>query len=147
MSYVSSLFHVVFSTNRRQPVLNQENLHHLYAVIASEIKSENCRPIIINGTNDHIHILLVLHQSVALSHLMRVIKSKSSIWAKSSGLFPLFNGWEKEYGAFSISNVHKEAVYRYIEAQKTHHAATPYDDEYKRLIVKAGLTYYVPDRL
>ena len=147
MSYVSSLYHIVFSTYLRQPVLNSDYASNLYAVIASEIKSENCKPIIINGTHDHIHILLHLHQNVALSHLVRVIKSKSSIWTKSSSLFPLFCGWEKEYGAFSISNVHKNAVYEYIKNQKAHHASSTYENEYSRLITKAGLTRYVPNKL
>lgn len=145
MSYVCALFHVVFSTYHRQAVLNPDHTDKLYAVIASEIKFMNCKPLLINGVHDHIHILLGLHQNVALANLVRIIKSKSSVWAKSSGFFPMFKGWEKEYGAFSVSNTHTDAVYKYIERQKSHHSLTSFNDEYKRLIIKAGLKYYDSD--
>lgn len=61
---------------------------------------------------------------------------------KASGLFPLFEGWEREYGAFSISTTHKDAVYNYIRNQQEHHSVNSLDDEYRRLIMKAGLQLY-----
>ena len=142
MSYTQSLYHVVFSTYGRRPVIDNDNRHHLYAVIASEIKKRNCRALIINGVQDHIHILLSLSSDVALSSLIRDVKSKSSVWAKASGLFPLFNGWEREYAAFSLSYSHRAAVYDYIAAQQQHHTTTKLDSEYHRLVLKAGLKFY-----
>ncbi len=139
MSYVSSLYHVVFTTYRRQPVINNDNRNVLYKIIACEIARNKCRALIINGTHDHIHILLNLSPEIALSSLMRNVKSKSSVWAKSCGMFPLFDGWEKEYGAFSISNSHKEAVYSYIATPQNHHNVNSLDGEFKRLVMKAGL--------
>ena len=142
MSYVSSLYHIVFSTYCRKASINNDNRHNLYAVIANEIKKTKSKVLIINGMPDHIHILLNLHPTIALSTLIRTIKSSSSVWAKSSGLFPMFDGWEKEYGAFSISNSHKDAVYQYILNQQIHHQTVRGEDEYLKLIYKAGLTYY-----
>ena len=146
MSYISSLFHIVFTTHGRKPVINNDYRNNLYAVIAEEIKTLRCKPLIINGTQDHIHVLLHLHPSVALADLMRVVKSKSSVWMKASGLFPLFEGWEKEYGAFSISASHREAVYAYILDQQNHHAINSLENEYHRLIMKAGLQIYSGDK-
>ncbi len=100
-------------------------------------------PLIINGVPDHIHILLNLSPTVALSDLMREIKSRSSVWMKSSGMFPLFDGWEREYGAFSISTGHVDAVKRYILDQQEHHRVKSMLDEYQRLVLKAGLKFYV----
>ncbi len=142
MSYISSLYHVVFTTHHRKPVITNAHLEALYRVIASEIKRLKCKAFIINGIQDHIHILLSLHPTVALSDMMRDVKSKSSVWAQASGLFPLFVGWEHEYGAFSLSNSHKDAVYKYIESQQTHHSINSFDEEYRRLIMKAGLQMY-----
>ncbi|MDE6126614.1 MAG: IS200/IS605 family transposase [Muribaculaceae bacterium] len=145
MSYVTSLYHVVFSTRNRQPVIGTENKEHLYRVIAAQIKEMKSKALIINGMQDHIHILLSLSPQVALSKLMRDIKAKSSVWAKSSGLFPLFQGWEKEYGAFSLSANHKEAVYDYIKDQGVHHDRVSLENEFERLVMKAGLTFYRQD--
>ncbi|MDE7141444.1 MAG: IS200/IS605 family transposase [Muribaculaceae bacterium] len=142
---MTSLYHVVFSTRNRQPVIGTENKEHLYRVIAAQIKEMKSKALIINGMQDHIHILLSLSPQVALSKLMRDIKAKSSVWAKSSGLFPLFQGWEKEYGAFSLSANHKEAVYDYIKDQGVHHDRVSLENEFERLVMKAGLTFYRQD--
>lgn len=142
MSYVTSLYHVVFSTYNRQPTISAANKEHLYRVIAARIKEMKSKALIINGVQDHLHILLSLSPQIALSDLMRDIKAKSSMWAKSSGLFPLFQGWEKEYGAFSLSANHKEAVYDYIKSQDAHHDLVSLENELERLVTKAGLTFY-----
>lgn len=142
MSYVTSLYHVVFTTYNRQPVICTESKENLYRVISAQIKEMKSKALIINGVQDHIHILLSLSPQIALSDLMRDIKAKSSVWAKSSGLFPLFKGWEKEYGAFSLSANHKEAVYEYIKNQDIHHDQVSLENEFERLIMKAGLTLY-----
>ena len=135
----------MFSTRNRQPVIGDENKEHLYRVIAAQIKEMKSKALIINGMQDHIHILLSLSPQVTLSELMRDIKAKSSVWAKSSGLFPLFQGWEKEYGAFSLSANHKEAVYDYIKDQGEHHDRVSLENEFERLVMKAGLTFYRQD--
>ncbi len=142
MSYVTSLYHIVFSTHNRQPVIDDANREHLYRIIAARIKELKSKALIINGVQDHVHILLSLSPQVALSDLMRDIKAKSSVWAKASGMFPLFKGWEKEYGAFSLSANHKEAVYDYIKGQEAHHNKVSLENEFERLVLKAGLTFY-----
>ena len=142
MSYVVSLYHVVFTTLRREPVISETHCENLYRVLASEIARHKSKALIINGMHDHIHILLSLSPQMALSDLIREIKSRSSVWMKSSGLFPLFKGWEKEYGAFSLSASHKDAVYNYILGQKEHHSNVNLDGEFRRLLMKAGLRFY-----
>lgn len=145
MSYVSSLFHIVFSTYCRKPVISLDNKSQLYAVMGNEIKKLKSKPLIINGIHDHVHILVGLHQSVALASLVRDIKSKSSVWMKESRLFPYFEGWEREYGAFSISYSHLDPVYKYIERQEEHHLGTTSEDEFQRLVKKAGMRVYEED--
>ena len=142
MSYVVSLYHIVFTTHCRKAVLDESQCDNLYRVLASEINKSGSKALLINVVQDHVHILLSLSPQVALSALVRDIKSKSSLWIKSSGLFPLFDGWEKEYGAFSLSASHKDAVYQYIAAQKPHHANCNLDNEFRRLVMKAGLKLY-----
>lgn len=142
MSYVVSLYHIVFTTLRREAVINDNHCENLYRVLASEIAKHKSRALIINGMYDHIHILLSLSPQIALSDLIREVKSRSSVWMKSSSLFPLFKGWEKENGAFSLSASHKDAVYGYIAGQKEHHSNVNLDNEFRQLQMKAGLRFY-----
>ncbi len=142
MSYVTSLYHVVFGTASRVGSLNPEHADKLYAVLASEIAAMKSKALIINGVRNHVHILLSLNPEIALSNLMRQLKSRSSLWIKKSQLFPIFDGWSHEYGAFSLSATHKDPVYKYIEGQQQHHLTISDEEEFERLVVKAGLRIY-----
>lgn len=142
MSYVTGYYHVVFATYRREPVLSEKYAGELYGILASIIKKKGCNALLINGVENHIHILVNLSSKVALADLMRDLKSQSSVWVKNSGKFPMFKKWANEYGAFSLSASHRQAVYDYIAGQKEHHSGLNLNDEFRRLILKNGLVYY-----
>ena len=52
MSAVSSIFHVVINTYRRQMTITDETSDHLYSYIWSIVKGRSCRLYRINGYND-----------------------------------------------------------------------------------------------
>jgi hypothetical protein len=74
--------------------------------------------------------------------LIRDIKRGSTRWIKEKNIMPLFNGWSKEYAAFSCSFDIKDIVKNYIINQQTHHQTETIDNEYQRLISENGLIYY-----
>lgn len=141
MSAVSSMFHVVINTYRRQMTIPDETSEHMYRYIWSIIKSRNCRLYRINGTGNHIHMLIELSPTMALSDLVRDIKQGSSKWAKQQVYFPQFSGWGKEYGAFSVGHREKDVVVNYIMNQREHHKSRPFEDEYRAIIEECGLEW------
>ena len=141
MSAVSSMFHVVINTYRRQMTIPDETSEHMYRYIWSIIKSRNCRLYRINGTGNHIHMLIELSPTLALSDLIRDIKQGSSKWAKQQVYFPQFSGWGKEYGAFSVGQREKDVVVNYIINQREHHKSRPFEDEYRSIIEECGLEW------
>lgn len=142
MSYVSSLYHIIFTTRNRQAVITPQYQDDLYRIMASIILKSKSKALLINGVEDHIHILLSLSPEVALSDMMRDLKSQSSLWMRKSTYYPMFNGWEQEYGAFSLSDSHKDAVYNYIKSQPEHHKNCGLKEEFERLVLKNGLVFY-----
>lgn len=142
MSYVTAYYHIVFSTHCREAVLTSTYGKNLHSVIASIIKKKGCKALIVNGVENHIHALINLNPNIALADLMRDIKSQSSLWAKNSGLFPMFKGWGEEYGAFSLSASHRQAVYEYVANQEAHHKDKKLEEEFERLVLKNGLVFY-----
>ncbi len=141
MSAVSSMFHVVINTYRRQMTIPDETSEHMYRYIWSIIKSRNCRLYRINGTGNHIHMLIELSPTMALSDLVRDIKQGSSKWAKQQAYFPQFSGWGKEYGAFSVGQREKDVVVKYIISQREHHKTRTFEDEYQEIIETCGLQW------
>ena len=118
--------------------LTPEHSEQLYRLITSIVKRNNCFLCRIGGIENHIHMLIDLSPTVTLSHLIWDIKRSSSEWAKGSGLFPNFEGWGKEYGAFSVSAAHKAAVIAYITNQREHHHRVSFDEEYHRISERNG---------
>lgn len=138
MSRVVALYHIVINTKHRRPTINEANKRTLYSYIYSIIKKRGCFLYRMNGIANHIHILLDLHPSVSLSNLMLEIKRDSSIWMKQSGFFPEFDGWGKEYAAFTCAYKDRNGIIEYIKSQEVHHGTVGYEAELEMLCVEAG---------
>lgn len=119
----------------------EENCEQLYKYIWGIIKNKKCKLYRINGIEDHIHIFSDLHPSISLADYIKDIKVASSIWMKSSGLFPDFEGWQDSYGAFTYSTKEKDNVINYIKNQKEHHKKETFYDEFKRLLTQNGIEF------
>ena len=141
MSAVSSLYHVVINTHRREMTIPDETSEHMYRYISTIITSRKSRLLRINGIGNHIHMLVELSPTVALSDLVRDIKQGSSKWARTQPYFPRFSGWGKEYGAFSCSIRDKDAIINYIINQREHHKTRTFEQEYKFMIERSGLEW------
>ena len=102
MSYIVALYHIVFSTKGREATLDKEHRAELFSFIAGIVKRKGCKPIIVNGGVDHVHILLDLSSTMTLSEVVKEIKRSSTLWIKERQIFPMFSHWESEYGAFSV---------------------------------------------
>ena len=86
-------------------------------------------------------MLIDLHPAIALSTLMRNIKSHTAGWLKSDNRFPDFEGWARGYYASTISEGQKDSVIEYIRNQHAHHLHTPFDVELRALYQSVGYNY------
>ncbi len=141
MSKVISLYHIVFCTKERCMTLPTEQCEHLYRFIWKEISNNQCRLLRLGGIQNHIHLLVELHPSVALSKLIQNIKSHSSGWLKSDTRFPDFTRWSREYFASTISASHKDGAIEYIKNRRTHHRVSNFEDELQSLCAASSLTF------
>ena len=139
MSKVNSLHHIVINTKHRQPTLTMNYIKNMYRFIWSRINARGSKLVRIGGIENHIHFLVDLSSTDSLAELMRDIKQLSSKWAKESGLFPQFQGWGREYFAFSVGFREKEIVIEYIKNQITQHKGLTYEEEMKRITIDEGI--------
>src|ERR1039457_1008711 len=63
------------------------------------------------GTANHIHLLIALPPTVALSKVMQDFKGNSSHWQNQRG--KKF-AWQEGFGAFGVSQSNKQVVAHYI---------------------------------
>ena len=139
MSHTHLLYHIVFATKDRLPLIDPTWESELHAYIAGIIKNLHGKSIEINGTDDHVHILAHLTPKMALSDVMRELKASSSRWVRQTH-DPKF-AWQRRYGAFTVSESACETVRNYIRAQKTHHQKHDFESEYKLLLRKHQIPF------
>jgi REP element-mobilizing transposase RayT len=138
-TYTQILYHIVFATKDRAPVLTDLRREDLFRYMNGVIKNSHCRPIWTNGVKDHVHSLLSLHPTVVLANLLKDIKVASSIWIKDSKVFPNFVNWQEGYGAFTYSLRDEPELIAYLKRQEEHHRKVTFVEEYRKLLADAGV--------
>ena len=128
--------HIVFHIKTTSPIILQETSNELYAYIGGVINKLDCKPIMIGGYIDHIHIFCILSKNLALAKLVEDIKRNSSRWIKSKSPHYRNFAWQNGYGGFSVSPSHYNDVKHYIAKQVEHHSKTKFEDEYKKILKK-----------
>ena len=78
---------VVYSTKHRKPWFKDPRIRsELYAYNATILKEEVDSPaILINGLEDHIHILCLLSRKFAVMDVIKKSKTETSKWLKRQG--------------------------------------------------------------
>ena len=90
---------------------------------------------------DHVHLLLGLHPSIAISNLVMEIKKSTSKFINTNRLTRLKFDWQEGYGAFSYNREDVDKVYNYIARQKEHHKKRSFREEYLDLLKSYGVDY------
>ena len=113
----------------------------LYKYISGIFRNNSQKLIAINGTSDHIHILLGIAPNIALSDLVRDIKANSSRFINDKNFVNGKFYWQEGFGAFSYSRSQLDNVIKYIENQKQHHEKQSFKNEYLGLLKKFDVDY------
>lgn len=78
-TYSQIYIQIVFSVQNRETLLKLPWRLEVYKYISGIIKNKGIKPIIINGMEDHVHIIIELKPESSLSDLVRDIKKHSTI--------------------------------------------------------------------
>lgn len=141
-SLAKVVLHIIYSTKNRTPWLKDAEIRReLFAYKATVLKGLECPPLLINGVEDHIHILCLLSRKVAIKDLIEESKTSTSKWIKTKGPDYRDFYWQNGYGVFSVSESNVEDVKRYIATQEEHHKKISFQDEFRRFCERHGIPY------
>jgi putative transposase len=116
----------------------RERVHkYVYGII----KEKKCYPVAINGTKDHIHILVGFPPTINISDLMRDIKRSSAIFINNEDRSYLKFSWQEGFGAFTVGYRELDHVYKYILNQEEHHVGKNFREEYLHILKENGVEY------
>jgi hypothetical protein len=77
-SYSTLLVHVVFSTKDRARSMDATVRPDLFAYMGGIVREVGGAARVINGTEDHVHMLIGLAADMSVSECLRVVKTNSS---------------------------------------------------------------------
>jgi putative transposase len=141
MSHTSGniLLHMIFSTHGRCPLIKPDFRADLFAYLGGIIREMDATALIINGTADHVHILLRTRPARSPADIARTVKTNSSRWVheKWDSKF----AWQTGYGVFSVSESNVEAVKKYIAEQEQHHQKHSFQEEFIAFLKKNNVVY------
>ncbi|QDU54940.1 IS200/IS605 family transposase [Aeoliella mucimassa] len=134
-------YHVVFSTKYRKPTIREELREKLYRYVGGIVRAENGCLREVGGMPDHIHLLLALPPTIAVSDAIRMVKTNSSKWVNERGDQPTRFQWQTGYGAFSVSASQREVVRHYIRNQEEHHRKRDFNEEFLEMLERHHIDY------
>lgn len=134
-------FHIVFSTRSRVPLITPELESELFPFIGGIVRDLGGALVAINGTADHVHLLVRGRANVCVSDLVRHIKSRSTGWVHEKFSALQAYAWQEGYGAFTVSRSAVSDVETYIRRQKDHHRRQDFRTEFMELLRRHDIEF------
>jgi REP element-mobilizing transposase RayT len=92
------MIHIVFSTKDRADLITPDIEADLFGYIQGIVENNRSKLILINGTTNHVHLLISLGKLADVPELIGDIKRSSSAWIKTKGAANFY--WQRGYGVF-----------------------------------------------
>jgi REP element-mobilizing transposase RayT len=141
-SLAKILVHTIFSTKERRPFLRDKLLREeLHRYIGGILARHDCQPLIIGGTEDHIHMLSTLPRTDNAADMVKEAKRGSSLWLKTKSPDLRDFAWQNGYGIFSVGFSQVESIRQYIAGQEEHHRKVSFQDEYRGFLKRYEIEF------
>ena len=129
-TYCKLLYHLIFSTKSREPLITTGLRTELYSYIGGILRNQKGMLVEIGGMPDHLHLVIRIRPDLAVAEIVRLVKANSSKWVNEqpgrSGRF----AWQEGYAAFTVSSSQLPEVCRYVQTQQAHHRTRTFPEEY-----------------
>ena len=132
--------HLVFSTKDRLPLMTMPIRDELFPYIGGIVRGLGGTIITVGGMPDHVHLVARLPTTVSVADVARIVKANSSKRMNEKFTTMKF-GWQRGYGAFSVSHSALPAVVNYVRDQERHHRHRSFREELMVLLAKNGIDY------
>ncbi len=134
--------HLVFSTKDRHPFLRDKATRDaLHSYMAGISKTLDCPPLLIGGTEDHVHLLCRFSRKITQAEWVKEIKRVSHAWVEEHGRNISGFQWQGGYADFSVSQSKLAEVERYISQQEEHHRKVTFQEELRALLKRHKIAF------
>jgi putative transposase len=121
MSIWRLYYHIIWPTRDHRPLIQPAWEKELFTYLGAKAHELGCVPHAINGTPTHLHLVLSIPPSIAVSDVIGLLKAGSSRRINKAHPEVRF-AWIRDSILYSISETGLERIVGYVKAQKVHHA-------------------------
>jgi len=140
-TYTQIYIQVVFAVKGRQSLILPKHNDELQKYITGIVTGQEQKLIAINNMPDHLHLLVGLRPTMAVSDLVRAVKAGSSGFINKQRWVRGRFEWQEGFGAFSYGHSQLGAVVRYIRNQQEHHRKRTFAEEYRGLLERFNVPH------
>ncbi len=140
-SFVSLTVHIVISTKHREPLITEAVRARLFEYMGGTFRAHDCVLLAAGGMPDHVHLVVSLGKQIAVSDILREVKSSSSKWVHDTFAGQSGFAWQSGYGAFAVSYSNLPTLKRYIDNQAEHHRVRTFQEEFIAFLKRHHIQY------
>ncbi|MFZ5809303.1 MAG: IS200/IS605 family transposase [Chloroflexota bacterium] len=133
MTYWRLHYHIIWSTQGRQPLLTAENEKIFYGVLYKKEKDLGLIIHAAGNVEDHVHIVVSIPPNLSIADCVRHIKGASAHAINQGRLSEDRFHWQEGYGVLTIGDRSLSTVMAYAARQKEHHSQNKLVDIYERI--------------
>lgn len=122
MSYWRLFYHIVWTTRNREPLIQEAFALDIHRVIARKATQLRAMVHAVGGVENHVHMVVSVPPSLALSEFIGQVKGSSSHFANHKLALPTTSAWQAEYGVRSFDARQLPRIVAYVRDQRQHHA-------------------------
>ncbi|GIW10806.1 MAG: transposase [Dehalococcoidia bacterium] len=140
MPYWRLVYHIVWSTRGREPLLDGEDERIVERSVRTTLRSFGAIAHAVGVMPDHVHVAASIPSSIPLSEVVGRMKGAAAHalnhTAPRSREVPF--AWQGEYGVLSFGERALPDVIAYVRNQREHHAAQRLWPSLERMAEQAG---------
>ena len=128
-------FHFVWATRNRLPLITPVVEARIFPYIGAKCKEWDYGLYAVNGTEDHLHVLVELTPAMLIADVARNLKGASSHYINKDTNLSDMLYWQDGYGVISLRKDDVAKVVSYIQRQKVHHVSGKLSDVLERIVL------------
>jgi REP element-mobilizing transposase RayT len=122
MAYWRTFYHIVWTTHERRPQIEARFDGRLFAEMLATAQRLGATVHAVNGTADHVHMVVSVPPTVALSAFVGQLKGGAAHFVNHECVVETPLVWERGYGLFTLGARQLPDAVAYVRRQKEHHA-------------------------
>jgi len=140
-TYTELIYHLIFSTKHREPLISPRLQEELYAYIGGILRDQGGHLLEVGGMPDHLHLLIRIKPDISVSEIVRLVKANASKWANERPDQMERFAWQRGYGAFTVSLSQAPMVSQYVRNQEEHHRKKTFQEEFVEFLKRHEIQF------